>query len=254
MDISTDIPEDDEDPWKKTPYKQTLFDTQAQEQQHSRKRLLTKTRAGNSQRSNTMFASSHTEILPDTETDWRSDDTALEIQFEMKTGKHAFQKTCRDLYAFVTSAAKKGRKEVFERQMSLEERRKFDPAKQKEIKNYVVNELLEKLEPHEKPPRESILRMRWLLEYRLDENENKSPKARIVILGYLDPDYENRPAASPTMTRNTRQLLFAIRCMDGILGSKGRREWSIPARPQSSTRSLGTASTRTGSSAGRSSW
>ena len=151
-----------------------------------------------------------------------SDDTALEIRFEMKTGKHVFQKkTCRELYAFVTSAAKKGRKEVSERQMSLEERRKFDPAKQKEIKNYVVNDVLEKLELHEKPPRESILRMRWVLEYRLDENENKSPKAPIVILGYFDPDYENRPAASPTMTRNTRQLLLQFGASMGFPAAKG---------------------------------
>ena len=79
-------------------------------------------------------------------------------------------------------------------------RKQFDPAKQKEIKNYVVNDVLGQLEQHEKPPRESTLRMRWVLEYRLDENENKSPEARIVILGYLDLDYENGPAASPTMT------------------------------------------------------
>ena len=138
------------------------------------------------------------------------------------------QKTCRDLYAFVSSAAKKGRNEVFERQMSLEERRKFDPAKQKDIKNYVVNDVLEKLEPHEKPPRESILRMRWVLEYRLDENENKSPKARIVILGYLDPDYENRPAASPTMTRNTRQLLLQFGAWMGFSAAKGDVSGAFP--------------------------
>ena len=171
----------------------------------------------------------------------------------MKTGKHAFQKTCRDLYVFVTSAAKKGRKELFERQMSLEERRKFDPAKQKDIKNYVANDVLEKLEPHEKPPRESILRMRWVLEYRLDENENKSPKARIVILGYLDLNYENRPAASPTMTRNTRQLLLQFGAWMGFSASKGDVSGAFLQGPQSSTRSLGTASTRTDSSAGRSS-
>ena len=67
----------------------------------------------------------------------------------MVTGKNAFQKTCRGMYAFVTSAARKGRKEVFVRQMSLEERKPFDPFKQKKIKNYVVNNVLEKLEPHE---------------------------------------------------------------------------------------------------------
>ena len=123
----------------------------------------------------------------------------------MKTGKHAFQKTCRDVIAFVSCGARDARK-FFDRQMSLEGRKQFDPAKQKEIKNYMVNDVLEKLEPHEKPPMESMIKMRWVLEYRLDENENKSPKARIVIFGYLEPDCENKPAASPTMTRNTRQL------------------------------------------------
>ena len=88
--------------------------------------------------------------------------------------------------------------------MSLEERKPSDAA---EIKNYVVNNVLEKLEPHEKLPRERRLRT-IALEHGLDEKENKKPKARIVILGYLDPDYENRPAASPTITRNTRQLLL----------------------------------------------
>ena len=132
-----------------------------------------------------------------------------------------FQKTCRVMYAFVTGAASKGRKEVFERQMSLEERKHFDPSKQKEVKNNATNNVLEKLEPHEKPPRESILRMRWVLEYRLDENDNKTPKARIVILGYLDPDYEHRPAASPTMTRNTRQLLLHFGAWMGFSAAKG---------------------------------
>ena len=122
---------------------------------------------------------------------------------------------------FVISVVRKGRKEVFERHMSLEERKLFDPAKQKEIKNHVVNNVLEKLEPHEKPPRESIVRMRWVLEYRLDENENKTPKARIVILGCLDPDCENRPAASPTMTRNTRQLLLQFGAWIGFSAAKG---------------------------------
>ena len=57
--------------------------------------------------------------------------------------------------------------------------------------------------------------MRWILEYRLDEKENKYPKARTVILEYFEPDYSNRPAASPTMTRNTRQLLLQLgSCME----------------------------------------
>ena len=139
----------------------------------------------------------------------------------------------------------KGRKEVSELQMSLELGKQFDPAKQKEIMNYVVNDVLEKQEPHERTPRESRLRMRWILEYRLDDNEIKSPKARIVMLAHQDPDNENRPAASPTMTRNLK-VTVAIRIMDGILCIQVRRQWSVPARPQTPTSSLDTTSSRTG--------
>ena len=74
----------------------------------------------------------------------------------MKTGGDrafgALQKTCRDMFALSQVLPEKRRKEVFERRMSLEERQQSDPAKQKEIKNYMVNDVLEKLEPHEKPP------------------------------------------------------------------------------------------------------
>ena len=63
--------------------------------------------------------------------------------------------------------------------------------------------------------------MRWVLEYRVDENENKSPEARIVILGYLDPDYENRSAASATVTRNTRQLLLQLGARMCFSAAKG---------------------------------
>ena len=60
--------------------------------------------------------------------------------------------------------------------------------------------------------------MQRILEYRLDENENKSPEARIVTLGYLDPDFENRPAAS---SRNTRRSLFQFGSWLGFSAAKG---------------------------------
>ena len=113
----------------------------------------------------------------------------------------------------------------------------------------MVTDVFQKLEPRERPPRESILRMRWILEYQLDENENKSPKVPIVTLGYYDPDYEDRPAASPIMTTNTRQTVtVTIRIMGGVLCSQWRRKWCVLARPQTSTRPLGTTSTRSGGS------
>ena len=136
-------------------------------------------------------------------------------------GKRAFHETCRDMYAFVNSAARTGRKKVSERQMTPKERNLFDPAKEKEIKKNIVSDVLAKLEPHEKPPPERILRMRWVLEYPLDEKENKSPKARIVIWGYLDSE-KRKPTSNFTHDEQKRQAgTFAIRSLDGLLCCKG---------------------------------
>ena len=70
-----------------------------------------------------MSSSSKTEAPLETEPDWSSGYTALDVHFEMKPGKHAFQNSCREMYPFVTSAARQGRGEVFERLMSLEGRK-----------------------------------------------------------------------------------------------------------------------------------
>ena len=49
-----------------------------------------KQKSRSSQSIDNMFASSSTETPPDTEPDWSSGDTALELHFKMKPGKHAF--------------------------------------------------------------------------------------------------------------------------------------------------------------------
>ena len=50
--------------------------------------------------------------------------------------------------------------------------------------------------------------MRWVLTYKDDGQGGQKPKARAVVLGYMDPDYQNRPTFAPTMTRNSRQMLL----------------------------------------------
>ena len=107
--------------------------------------------------------------------------------------------------------------------------------------------MLEKLEPHEEPPRESTLRMRLILKYRLDENGNKSPKARIVMLGYFDRDRIQESTSSITNhDKRHWALTVTVRFMEGVLCSHGRRKRCVPARSQASARRLATTSTRTG--------
>eukprot|EP00959_Pyramimonas_sp_CCMP1952_P304243 6367463-Pyramimonas_sp.AAC.1 len=54
-------------------------------------------------------------------------------------------------------------------------------------------------------------------------NENtgeKKPKARIVVLGYMDPEYEHRPTTAPTMTRTSRHLVLQAMAWLGFKGYK----------------------------------
>ena len=95
LDISTDIPEGEADPANA----RTAANTET---------TCHKNKTWNSRSSDNMFVGSNTEAPLEREPDWSSGDTALEVLFEMKLGKHAFQKTCRDMCAFVTSAATKG--------------------------------------------------------------------------------------------------------------------------------------------------
>ena len=117
---------------------------------------------------------------------------------------------------------KKGRKEVFETSDVIgREEKSFDPAKQKEIKNYVVNDVLEKLEPHEKKTKSpGECDGSWSIV--LDENENKSPKARIVLFGFfMILITKNRPTASLTIDEKTPDNYFCTSVRGwGFLGSK----------------------------------
>ena len=67
----------------------------------------------------------------------------------------------------------------------------------------MANDVLEKLEPHERPPRKEQIYLRWILHYRLGEDEKKSPPA------------------SPTVTTNTRQLLLQFGSWMGLSAAKG---------------------------------
>ena len=39
-------------------------------------------------------------------------------------------------------------------------------------------------------------------------SQGQKAKARCVIVGFRDPEYEKRPTTSPTMSRSTRQLFL----------------------------------------------
>eukprot|EP00959_Pyramimonas_sp_CCMP1952_P189587 3966094-Pyramimonas_sp.AAC.1 len=109
----------------------------------------------------------------------------------------------------MASQLRKGMREISERTLAPEEGATFNQAKATEVNNYIASSVLETLPPGVTPPPEEIMRKRWILEWKVDENTGaKKPKARIAVLGYMGPEYEHRPTTAPTMTRTSRHLVL----------------------------------------------
>ena len=119
--------------------------------------------------------------------------------------------------AFVVSAAKRQRSEVKLTQLSESDRKLFQQAKEKEINSWISTETITKILRH-KLPRENILRSRWILTWKeVDPEKNTGqvaakfkPKARLVVLGFEDPQVDNIPRDSPTMNKLSRMLVLQM--------------------------------------------
>ena len=122
--------------------------------------------------------------------------------------------------AFIVSAAKKQRAEVRLAELNAEDRKLFENAKAKEIDSWISTETVTKILRH-KVPKENIMRCRWILTWKpIDEGEQEKsaskthpkhkPKARLVVLGFQDPEVDSIPRDSPTLTKLGRMLILQI--------------------------------------------
>ena len=92
--------------------------------------------------------------------------------------------------------------EVNVKKLSSTDRERFDKAKDKEISQYMGQDVLRVVKKHGVPV-ERILKMRWICTWKTDpETGGKKAKARLVILGFADPDAlaGNLPTAAPTLS------------------------------------------------------
>lgn len=125
--------------------------------------------------------------------------------------------------SFVVSAAKKQRSEVRLSELNSQEREEFQGAKASEIKNWIKTGTVTKMLRDQLPP-EEILRCRWVLTWKPIEPSDRDPshpektnkaKARLVVLGYLDPHLEELARDSPTLGRHSRMLLLQLIASQG---------------------------------------
>ena len=119
--------------------------------------------------------------------------------------------------AFLVTAARKQRSEVKMSQLSNSEKEEFQKAKTKEISNWLKTNTVTKILRNKLSP-EQILRCRWILTWKpldpsdIDPKDNKDhkAKARLVVLGYLDPLITEVPRDAPTLNRHTRMLILQL--------------------------------------------
>ena len=121
----------------------------------------------------------------------------------------------KDQVSFLASSAKKQRSEVKEKDLSPGEVERFLQAKNKEVASWLSTQTVRRI-AREQIPEEQVLRSRWVLTWKpLDPNpdlktpstvgnqEKYKPKARLVILGFEDPQLESLARDSPTVGRDT---------------------------------------------------
>ena len=116
---------------------------------------------------------------------------------------------------FLATAAKRQRAEVKLCNLNAKEREEFHIAKKSEIMDWLKTDTVCKMLRNQLSP-EEILRCRWVLTWKPIEEKDRDPKnprdkkakARLVVLGYLDPSIEKLNRDSPTLSKHARMLLL----------------------------------------------
>ena len=125
------------------------------------------------------------------------------------------ENTLEENWSLLATTAKKQRTEVRLSCLTPAEKAEFDRAKQAEIKNWLSTGTVAKILRNQLAP-EQILRCRWILTWKpLDPTEctperSHKAKARLVVLGYLDPEAAESPRDSPTLSKPSRMLALQL--------------------------------------------
>jgi len=144
----------------------------------------------------------------------------------------------------IATTDKKQRTEVKLSVLSPEERDAFAKAKEAEVQNWLKTGTVSKILRTKLAP-EQILRCRWILTWKPLDGENKDtnscrtkleshkPKARLVVLGYMDPQLTEVPRDSPTLGKQSKMILLQLIASHGwSLGSFDIKAAFLQGKPQ----------------------
>ena len=142
---------------------------------------------------------------------------AFQIELESHEIHHCMALDYDQQVSYLASAAKKQRAEVKERELTSQDLELFLQAKQKEVSSWLSTETVRRI-ARSQIPEDQILRTRWVLTWKPVDNPSDDlvnaesrdfkAKARLVVLGFEDPQIEALARDSPTLGRESRMLLL----------------------------------------------
>ena len=117
----------------------------------------------------------------------------------------------------LASEGRKKRVEVKLRDLTVKEQQRFAAAKHKEVGAWLSHRTVRKVAKG-RIPEKNIMRCRWIYTWKSAEPESEATadgrkaKARLVVLGFEDPDLDKVPNDAPTLSKDGRQLLLQKVC------------------------------------------
>ena len=100
-------------------------------------------------------------------------DKVVEIEFPFIEGDRHLRKYLKNPEAFVVSSLKKKRVEIREKDLDATEKELIREAKGKEIREFIKEHVVERVKEHEKISKDRIMRMRWVLTWKKQEDGSK---------------------------------------------------------------------------------
>ena len=128
-----------------------------------------------------------------------------------------WKKILKNPQKFVAKSVQKGAEVAWEK-LNEDQKKSMSEAKMLEVDQWISQKVCEKFKGV--VPRSRLMKTRWVLVLKAVDGDPSvvKCKARIVLLGYTDPDIEVLSTCAPTMSRRSRQLL---------LGFSSVRRWRL---------------------------
>ena len=142
---------------------------------------------------------------------WCSEEThdfVLGVTIEAPCNEDEWRKILKDPAKFSAKSIQKGA-EISWHKLNETQRAAMQEAKMLEVNSWLSNKVVERAGKF--VPRSRLMKMRWVLVLKSAGEEGKvKAKARIVILGYSDPEGELLDKAAPTLARRSKHLVLNL--------------------------------------------